>query len=75
MHSMAVYLCLDSSLYITLCSVFGDKETAKGEEETVPTMLKHVKKYYIKDRFKTGHCWLWIRVAEHGCSRRTSELI
>lgn len=56
MHSMAVYLCLDSSLYITLCSVFGDKETAKGEEETVPTMLKHVKKYYIKDRFKTGHC-------------------
>lgn len=43
MHSMAVYLCLDSSLYITLCPVFGQKETAKAEEKNCPYYVKTCK--------------------------------
>lgn len=59
MCSVVVYLHLDSSLYFALCPVFGDGEAAKGRKKVARTMLKHLKKYYVKHHFLkagTGDC-------------------
>lgn len=40
-YSMVVYLCLDISLYFSLCPVFGDEEAANEEEN----YMYHVKTF------------------------------